>query len=354
MADPAATHFQIKDNIGAIVHVLAWGLFGFLLFIHPVLTWSFDIPNEFWVKQVLQVTMLIGIYVLNTRTLVPRLLIPGRYLKFTLAVMGLLVLTQVFSRGFDAYTDLPGIMSRAWGATTARHKGLSVDVFAFILTTMVIGIGTSVSLLGYYRLNTFLKEQSEKQNINAELLFLRSQINPHFFFNTLNTIYSLTYTNVEHSRESLLRLSRMMRYALNKSEEGLTPVSAEVSFIHDYVDLMKLRFSTPAAVVLEIEELKNGATVAPMLLLPFIENAFKYGSGSEDHNINIVIRQTRTHLQLSVTNCITRVVDDAHKSKVGIANTSRRLALLYPDKHHLEHGRNDIDNTYFVKLQIAL
>lgn len=347
--------FHIRDNIGAVVHVLAWGLFGFLLFIHPVLTWSFDIPNEFWVKQTLQVTLLIAIYALSIRWLVPRLLIEGKYLSFTVAVIGLLLLVQVFSRGFDALTDLPGIMSRAWGASSARHKGFSVDVFGFILTAMVIGIGTSVSLLGYYRRNTFLKEQSEKQHINAELLFLRSQINPHFFFNTLNTIYSLTYTNVEHSRESLLRLSRMMRYALNKNEEGHTPVSAEVSFIKDYVDLMRLRLRTPDSVVLEIDELKEGAVVAPMLLLPFIENAFKYGAGSDDqHNISIRISQTLSYLQLDVSNYITRTVDDVHKNKVGIANTARRLALLYPDKHHLQHGKNDIDNTYIVKLQIAL
>lgn len=354
MAKGQAVDFHLRDNIGFVVHALAWGLFGFILFIHPVLTWSIDIPNEFWVKQSLQMILLIGIYVVNARILVPRLLINSSYLRYTLAVLVLLLLMQVYSRGFDAYTDLPRIMSRAWGIP-ARHKDISLDVFVFFLTVMVIGISTSVTILGYYRLNTYLKEQSEKQNINAELLFLRSQINPHFFFNTLNTIYSLTYTNVEHSRESLLRLSRMMRYALNKNEEGLTAISSEVSFIKDYVDLMKLRLRMPESVSLEIEDLKNGATVAPMLLLPFIENAFKYGSGSdEQYNIRIVIRQSISQLQLMVSNYITKSVDDAHKSKVGIANTTRRLTLLYPGKHHLEHGRNDSDNTYVVKLEIAL
>src|SRR6185312_3363827 len=106
--------------------------------------------------------------------------------------------------------------------------------------------------------------------------------------------------------------SRMMRYALNKNEEGLTKISSEVSFIKDYVDLMKLRLRTPDSVALEIDDLKNGATVAPMLLLPFIENAFKYGSGSdEQHNIRITIRQTISDLQLLVSNYITKPADDA-------------------------------------------
>jgi two-component system, LytTR family, sensor kinase len=354
MANGQTVGFQIRDNIGFVVHALAWALFAFILFIHPVLTWSIDIPTEFWVKQSLQMILLIGIYVLNARILVPRFLISSKYLAYTLLVLALLLLMQAYSRGFDAYTDLPTIMSRAWGIG-AKHRNISLDVFVFFLTAMVIGISTSVTILGYYRLNTYLKEQSEKQNINAELLFLRSQINPHFFFNTLNTIYSLTYTDVEHSRESLLRLSRMMRYALNKNEEGLTPISSEVSFIKDYVDLMKLRLRTPESVILEIEDLRNGATVAPMLLLPFIENAFKYGSGSdEQYNIRIVIRQTISHLQLMVSNYITKTIDDADKSKVGIANTTRRLTLLYPDKHQLQHGRNDSDNTYVVSLEIAL
>ncbi|MEJ1240815.1 sensor histidine kinase [Chryseolinea sp. T2] len=354
MSNRDAASLLVRDNIGVIVQVLAWALFGFILFIHPVLTWSIDIPREFWVKQVMHYTLLAGIYLLNARVLVPRLLINSKHVQYTLVVILIVLLMQVASRGFDLYTDLPRMLSRAWGVAD-KHKTLSFDLFVFFLTVMVIALSASVTLVGYYRLNTYLKEQSEKQNINAELLFLRSQINPHFFFNTLNTIYSLTYTNVEHSRESLLRLSRMMRYALNKNEEGLTPISSEVSFIRDYVDLMKLRLRTPESVALEIHELKNGATVAPMLLLPFIENAFKYGSGSDEHhNIRIVIRQTFSHLQLLVSNYITKSVDDAHKSKVGIANTSRRLALLYPDKHHLKHGRNDNDNTYVVTLEIAL
>lgn len=354
MANSQTASFFVRDNIGTIVQVLAWALFGFILFIHPVVTWSIEIPREFWIKQVMLFCLYASVYALNARVLVPRLIVHNQYISYTLVVIAILLLIQLVSRAFDIYTDLPGILSRAWGVA-ARHRRLSFDVFAFFLTVMVIAISTSVTLVGYYRLNTALKEQSEKQNINAELLFLRSQINPHFFFNTLNTIYSLTYTNVEHSRESLLRLSRMMRYALNKNEEGLTPISSEVSFIKDYVDLMKLRLRTPESVVLQIDDLKNGATVAPMLLLPFIENAFKYGSGSdENHNIRIDIRQTFSQLQLKVTNYITKSVDDTHKNKVGIANTSRRLALLYPGKHHLEHGRNDNDNTYVVRLEIAL
>jgi len=344
----------IRENIGAVVQVLAWALFASILFIHPVLTWTIVIPFEFWTKQTITICLLIGVYILTGRVFVPRLLIHGRYVAFTASVIALLLVLQLYSFGYDAFTDLPRMMARAWGIKLKERK-LDLDMFMFFLTLMMVGISTSVSLIGYYRLNTYLKEQSEKQNINAELLFLRSQINPHFFFNTLNTIYSLTYTNVEHSRESLLRLSRMMRYALNKSEEGLTAVSSEVSFIKDYVDLMKLRLRAPESVALEIEELKNGATVAPMLMLPFIENAFKYGSGSdEQHNIKIVIRQSVTHLHLWVSNYITKAVDDSHKSKVGIANTTRRLNLLYPGKHQLDHGRNNSDNTYFVKLDIAL
>lgn len=333
---------------------MAWILFGSILIIYPALTWSIDIPKQFWLKQILQLIFLIGIYVFNSRILVPRYLILDRYRIYTLSVLVVLLLMQVFSRWFDWATLLPQLMEAARGQEI-HPITFSLDVFVLIITLMIVGMSTSVTLIGYYRLNTQLKEQAEKQHINAELTFLRSQINPHFFFNTLNTIYSLTYINVDHARESLLKLSRMMRYSLNKNEEGKTLVAAELNFIRDYVELMKMRMSNPSSVLLEINARDNDATVAPMLLIPFIENAFKYGADRKERGgINITINQSDAHFSLLVINQVQKEEEMMEKNQIGIANTQRRLNLLYPKRHMLQHGKNESTNTYVVNLTIEL
>src|SRR5690606_41040104 len=113
-----------------------------------------------------------------------------------------------------------------------------------------------------------------KAKIGSELSFLKAQINPHFFFNTLNNIYALTYVDVETSRSALHKLSRMMRYLLYDTQAGITPLSQELSFVKDYIELMKLRLNETTKVVFKEPDLKENIQIPPMLFLPYIENAF--------------------------------------------------------------------------------
>lgn len=342
----------IQNNIAGIIHVMAWLLFGFALLIHPAITWTIEIPKEFWAKQILLLVLMACIYTANAN-LVSRLLVHNRFTAYSLLVILMITGVQVFSLIFDVFTSLPSLLKTAWGlksVPTAFH----LDIFALISTVMIIGISTSVRMFRYWQANSEQKEQSEKQHLNAELLFLKSQINPHFFFNTLNTIYSLSFHDVEHSRDALLKLSKMMRYALYKHEDDETLISDEITFIRNYVELMKLRLRKPSSVILTITEIAEQAHIAPMLLIPFIENAFKYGAGcEEDGAIQIEVKQTSTHFYLMVRNAIFKPEETIQKNAVGIANTTRRLNLLYPGCHTLHYGRS-AGNSYNVNLEIEI
>lgn len=204
------------------------------------------------------------------------------------------------------------------------------------------------------KVNARLDEIKEEKT-QAELSYLKAQINPHFLFNTLNSLYALTLEKSDGAPEAVLKLSGIMRYVVSESAQDFVALSKEIQYLKDYIDLQKLRISDNVQLNMQVEGSPEGKRIAPMLLIPFVENAFKYGvNPDEDSVISIRLGITDYELHLSVLNTITtHQVEEQHRTGTGIANVQKRLDLVYPQKHKLRFAGQP-NGTYLVDLKIFL
>jgi LytS/YehU family sensor histidine kinase len=195
----------------------------------------------------------------------------------------------------------------------------------------------------------------ENQKLGAELSLLKSQINPHFFFNTLNSIYSLAIIKSDRTPEAVLKLSELMRYIIYDTERKVVPLSKEVEYIANYIELQRLRLPDEVKVSLKTDLGESDAVIEPLLLLPFVENAFKHGVDVEKGSrITIDIKLTGNRLSLHVENPLvedTGKIKDRH-SGIGVNNTLKRLELLYHDNFTFTAG--PVKNVYVVDLVLKI
>jgi two-component system LytT family sensor kinase len=199
-------------------------------------------------------------------------------------------------------------------------------------------------------------QEMEAKHSKAELEVLKSQLNPHFLFNSLNNIYSLTIVDPEKAGESILTLSDLMRYNLESSKKKNVTLRQEIEFINNYIELEKLRISDISEIKYKTKGDFETRKIAPMILISFVENCFKHGisSDSKQNNIEISIELNDNTLFFSSNNSIAATRIDVNKKdvSVGIENVKRRLELLYKDKYELEI--NSENGTYTVNLKIEL
>ncbi|ARS38629.1 hypothetical protein CA265_02605 [Sphingobacteriaceae bacterium GW460-11-11-14-LB5] len=197
------------------------------------------------------------------------------------------------------------------------------------------------------QVNRKLKEEVVK----AELSFLKSQINPHFLYNTLNYVYSLAIPVSDQLANAILRLSDLMRYTLNDSPDGKVSLDKEVEYLESYVALFKMRFEPKFYVDFTTEGI-TGQKIASLILIPFVENAFKHGVvNDEAQPVRIKLKVQNKRLSFEVSNKISHAQKD-HSSGVGMVNIHRRLDLIYPEKHELLISNNG--NTYKSTLILNL
>jgi two-component system LytT family sensor kinase len=349
-----------RASITILLHVLVWMLFTFILLFYQPLTWNIPLPLQFWIKQSCILTLLVGIFYLNSQVLVPRLLMKNNNLGFILVILALSLLVGPIINTIDEALNLPALMEKAFnslGVLRPPRRKDKIDIFLMMMSLLIAGISTSLTLVQKWQADKQEREALEKEKIGSELSFLKAQINPHFFFNTLNNIYALTHVDVENSRRALHMLSRMMRYLLYDTQAGITPLSKEVSFIVDYIELMKLRLNETTKVVFEGSLVSQDIQIAPMLFLPYIENAFKHGvSTVEPSTIAIELSLADQVLQLTVKNKIfaeNAALADSYGG-IGLSNTKRRLDLLYPDKHTFSAEKSENNDEFIVHLTLTL
>ena len=196
---------------------------------------------------------------------------------------------------------------------------------------------------------------AEQKKLNAELSFLKAQINPHFLFNTLNTIYSTAITeNAKSTSTAVVKLSALMRYITSVSNEQFVSLSKELEYISNYIDLQKNRFQDTIQLIYKVEGDPKRKQIVPLVLISFIENAFKHGVNPEEASpIFITIEIQDAALLFHVrNNKVTKTHELELSSGLGIDNTKKRLQLIYPNKHLLQ-----IDNTakqFAVSLKLQL
>ncbi|WP_316807013.1 sensor histidine kinase [Pedobacter agri] len=187
--------------------------------------------------------------------------------------------------------------------------------------------------------------------VKSELAFLKSQINPHFLYNTLNYVYSLAIPVSDQLASAVLRLSDLMRYTLNESPDGMVTLSKEVEYLESYIALFKMRFEPHFYVDFSTDGIAE-QKIAALMLIPFVENAFKHGVVSDEkHPIRIKLKLNGKRLSFEVSNKISHAQKD-HSSGVGLVNVHRRLDLIYPEKHELLISNNG--NTYKTTLILSI
>jgi sensor histidine kinase YesM len=183
--------------------------------------------------------------------------------------------------------------------------------------------------------------QVETERMAMELSLLRSQINPHFLFNTLNSIYSLALMKSEATADAVMKLSDIMRYMTEDSVSDLVALNKEVDYICHYVELQKIRLGSNNHVSLEVEGNFTRYLIPPLILMPFVENAFKYGTSShEQAAIHIFLKAEQGRFQMKVSNMVFSERRQMNKKGLGIENTRKRLEHAYPGHHTLEIIKN--------------
>ena len=211
-----------------------------------------------------------------------------------------------------------------------------VDVVSIFLFIMILALSLAIQIRQRLRLAEQRALKAEADKANAELSFLKAQINPHFLFNTLNNIYSLATVKSENTAESILKLSNIMRYVTDDIREEYVPLENEVAFISDYIDLQRLRLGDKMEVGFLVSGKISGKKIAPLMLMTFIENVFKYGiSKHEPSAIDIQLTATSDMIRFFCQNKLYPAPRQAESTGIGIDNTKQRLQHLYPGKHEL-------------------
>ncbi|MBW4889977.1 histidine kinase [Mucilaginibacter sp. HMF5004] len=355
-----------RNNIYILVHAFCWLILALgVLYSHPNSP-DITITNGFWIRQTDLLIILMGVFYFNYYVLIPGLLIRRKVIIYILVVIALLVGVTCLNSFINSTFHLnPFVFNHPRpehngpggpGGHRDRHGPFGFETYVPGLNLLMIGLGITISFIQKWQQEVNLRQQLEQEKTATELTLLKAQINPHFFFNTLNTIYSYTLSDGDIARTAITNLSKMMRYVLYDAAGLQTPLNKEIAFIKEYVELMKLRISAKTTVLLQVQEGMGNAMIAPMLFLPFVENAFKHGvSGVTEGQISIWIIHTADKVELIVRNTVyeTRRESEDDSNGIGILNTTRRLDLLYPEKYTLTAGLV-ANSEYEVKLKLTL
>jgi LytS/YehU family sensor histidine kinase len=196
--------------------------------------------------------------------------------------------------------------------------------------------------------------QLKEEKLNAELSSLKSQINPHFLFNTLNSIYALSVKKDNKASEAIVHLSGLMRYVMKDANDYKIPLQKEIDYISNYIELQKARLGYTADVRFECSGEPGHKEITPLILITYIENAFKYGINpdADDCIVEITLQVTDTGIRLYVFNKKVQHSSDTDSTGIGMHNTSERLKHLYPEKHSVQISENK--ETYSVTLSLQL
>src|SRR5690606_23271534 len=263
----------------------------------------------------------------------PLLISTGRYWRALGYMTIVLVVSIVVKYGIALYYDDVILQYRDSDGQRQILTSVQYTTAALISGLFFMLLSTAVYVISSNFKTREDRKSLETEKLNAELAFLRSQINPHFLFNSLNNIYSLAYKKSEKTPEAILKLSEIMRYMLYESNEDLVLLEEEINYLENYIELQKLRFKEKVYVDLHVDIDEEGLRIMPLLLISFLENAFKHGVSTDELKpIRIDIGVQKRRLHFKAENAKNQVNKDQTRG-VGLTNLKRRLQLGYPDRH---------------------
>lgn len=211
-----------------------------------------------------------------------------------------------------------------------------------MLYMLVAGLSVAIKMTGSWYEMESSRRELEKSRAEAELQNLKSQLNPHFLFNTLNNIYSLIAFSPERAQEAVHDLSRLLRYVLYDSSQPFVPLGAEIGFLRDYIELMRIRLPRHVRLFVSLPENPSLSPVAPLLFISLVENAFKHGVSDEKPSyVTIDLREADGQLICKIKNSFfpKSAASDRSGSGIGLKNLSKRLEMIYPGQYTLEYGQ---------------
>ncbi|WP_423128458.1 sensor histidine kinase [Gaoshiqia sp. Z1-71] len=296
--------------------------------------------------------------------LVPAFFLQERKLTYLVALIGLILVTYFITSFINEYFLHDALAEEKFRAALKKLTDSDSDIrppmkaFGFynhVIVSVLIS-GFAIGLCGMEKLEKEEKKQKEleKEKLNSELAFLKNQVSPHFFFNTLNNIYSLIGIDAADAQDAVLKLSKLMRYLLYESEQGLTGLNDEIAFMNNYIDLMKLRLNAKVDLSVSFPGNTENLNIPPLLFIPFIENAFKHGiSYREPSFIDIKMTVDGTVVYFSTRNSIgaSSHPGDGQYSGIGLENVKKRLSLLFPGKHTLKIEQTDAEFRIDLRLE---
>lgn len=331
-------------------HAGGWLVFLLILVLSDLKTTNYSISEVITSQTINIVFFIIAVYV-NLIALFPSYLKRGKYWQYLLLLLGLsLMITplklvvkyMVFSNNAPMVEDILGNMN-----------------FYFFTTFFVAGCSTVGKIMVDWITQNRKRVTMENQSMQSELRFLKSQINPHFLFNTLNSLYALTLKKDDKAPDIVIKLSEMMRYMLYECNEPRVPLRKEINYLQNYLDLERLRQRKGINITLDVSGNVSDQMVAPLLLIPFLENSFKHGvnanikDGFVRAHLRVEDRAIHFELENSKGSVMpTQVHGNRPSGGIGLVNVRRRLELLYPGAHEL--AVRETPSTYTIMLDLDL
>ncbi|RZJ50593.1 MAG: histidine kinase [Flavobacterium sp.] len=341
-------------NIGAIkntssnkilFHVIIW-VFFILTSLIQFYESPFTINNDFYAQWFTGIVL----FYLNYFYLVPALLLEKKYWLYFAFVLALIILFMVIRINYfmpefrhtrphhmmPPPEDMKFIFKGRHVRAVMAKQPLFFKIGPSLFYILIITISAIIRTLTEFYNNQQNKLIAETHRTNTELIYLRKQTNPHFLFNSLNSIYSLAHKKSDLVPDAIVTLSELMRYMLYETDNKTVALEKEINYIQNYIELQKLRLNNIEDIFINVHGDTRNKFIEPLLLISFVENAFKYGTdykGAAHVKIKIIIFENS--LDFWIENTIENYVKDPENSGIGLVNIQNRLDLLYPNAHEL-------------------
>lgn len=336
-------HWLARHGLFWLVWVLFFAItYGFIpaaFFLHRGVSWPVAYAKGFALAFI-DAVLFMPAHMLFTYAilywLLPRFILPGRYGWSVPAFLLLLLTTTVLSATLSIFVVDP--VRIYLGVPAVRNSFVAAMMAGMRGGITVGGFGAAFRLAKIWYLKSRAYQQIEREKLQAELQLLKSQVHPHFLFNTLNNLYALTLRKADNSPAVVLKLSELLSYMLYDCNAPEVPLEKEVQFMRNYIGLEQLRYGDRLDMSVQITGDYPNKLIAPLLLVPFLENAFKHGTSEQ-------LEQAWMHLDLSVQDTTlkfklinsreTTEHDETYVGGIGLQNVQKRLRLLYPDRYDL-------------------
>lgn len=343
------TYKSNNHNIPIKYHFLFWLLY----FVFNFIRWG-SYFNDYWYSfksNLVEFPIHIVLVYINIFYLIPTFILSKKYYSY------FIYLTLLLAFSYTARTGLTYLLvtENIWPEAEGIQKAFTFNhIVAVVLGEIyVIALASVIKLTVEWITERKRNERLRELQLQSELNFLKTQIQPHFFFNTLNNLYALAIEKSSQTPEVILKLAEIMQYVLYDAKSTKISLLKEINYIHSYLELEKLRYGDAIKSTLKISGNINNISIPPLLFLPFIENCFKHGAKNNDiTDLTINFEKINNELVFKVKNNFSPINTIAPKHGIGIKNVKRRLKLLYHDNFKLKTEIKN--NMYTVKLKIPI